>query len=39
MPIGDEDEQMRPVGGDAFAQLASRLADWNSCHDAVEPAI
>src|SRR6188472_1715555 len=22
-----------------LAQLASRLADWNSCHDAVEPAI
>ena len=32
-------EQVRPVGGDALAQLASRLANRNGCHDAVEPAI
>jgi hypothetical protein len=37
--IGDEHEQVRPVGGDALAQLASRFAARDSCHDAVEPAI
>ena len=37
--IGDEHEQVRPVCGDALAQLASRLAARNGCHNAVEPAI
>ena len=30
---------MRPVGGDALAQLASRLPDRDGCHDAIKPAI
>jgi hypothetical protein len=37
--VGDEHEQMRPVGGDALAQLAARFAERDGRHDAVEPAI
>ena len=37
--VGDEHEQMRPVGGDALAQLASRLADRDRRHDPIEPSI
>jgi hypothetical protein len=39
IPAGHEYEQMCPVGGDAFAQLAAWLADGDSRHDPIEPAL
>ncbi len=39
LPVGDEHEQVRPVGGNALAQLAPGLAQRERRHDPVEPAI
>jgi hypothetical protein len=39
IPAGHKHEQMCPVGGNMFAQLASRLADRDGRHAPVEPAL
>ena len=37
--VGDEDEQMRALAGDAAAQFLGDLAAARQCHQAVQPAV